>query len=66
MIPLFEEKLKKLLKKIENEYEKPKSERNKDNMKLFAKEAKALRKLLKECRKEIGSKCCPNCGERIM
>lgn len=64
-IPLFEEKLKKLLKKIEKEYEKPKAERNKSSLKGFAKEAKSLRKLINECREEMGTKCCPNCGCEI-
>lgn len=65
MVPVFEDKFKKLLKKIEREYEKPKAERNKDFMKIAAQEAKGLRKLLKECRKEMGTQCCPNCGHEI-
>jgi hypothetical protein len=66
MIPVFEEKLQKLVKKIEKEYEKPKNERNKDFMKRVAKEAKALKKLLNDCREEMGGKCCPKCGEKIL
>jgi hypothetical protein len=65
MIPVFEEKLKKLIKKIEMEYDKPKNDRNKDFMKRVAKEAKGLKKLLKDCHEEMGGKCCPNCGEKI-
>jgi len=65
MMPVFEEKFKKLLKKIEQEYEKPKAERNKDFLKKTAKEAKQLRKLLKECREQMGTHCCPNCGCEI-
>lgn len=65
MIPVFEEKLKKLIKKIEQEYEKPKPDRNKDFMKRMAKEAKSLRKMLKECQAEMGGQCCPHCGEKI-
>ena len=64
-IPVFEEKFKKLLKKIEKEYEKPKSERNKDFLKKAAKEARGLRKLLKQCREEMGGQCCPHCGEEL-
>ena len=64
-VPVFEEKFKKLLKKIEKEYQKPKSERNKDFLKKTAKEAKELRKLLIACRKEMGTQCCPHCGEDI-
>lgn len=64
-VPVFEEKFKKLLKKIEKEYEKPKSERDKDFLKSLSREAKSLRKLLKQCREEMGNQCCPNCGEEI-
>lgn len=64
-IPVFEEKLKKLIKKIEQEYEKPKAERNKSSLKRFAKEARDLRQLIKQCRTEMGSRCCPNCGCEI-
>ena len=65
MMPVFEEKLKKLLKKIESEYEKPKDERNKDFLKRTAREAKDLRKLLKKCKEEMGTACCPHCGESL-
>lgn len=64
-IPVFEEKLKKLIKKIEREYERPKNERNKDFLKNTAKEARELRKLIKQCREEMGSICCPNCGHNL-
>lgn len=63
MVPVFEEKLKKLLKKIEKQYELPKDERDKDFLKRMAREAKELRKLLKQCKQEMGGQCCPNCGE---
>jgi len=63
MVPVFEEKFKKLVKKIEREYEKPKSERNKDFLKRTAREARELRKLLKRCKKEMGGACCQHCGE---
>lgn len=65
MIPVFEEKLQKLLKSIEKEYEKPKSERNKNFIKNCASDAKKLRKLLKKCKEEMGGACCPHCGEEI-
>lgn len=61
-IPVFEEKLKKLLKKIEKEYNKPKVDRDKHLMKRLAREAKELRKLIKKCKEEMGTQCCPNCG----
>lgn len=62
---IFEEKFKRYLKDIEKEYQKPKAERNKRNMKLWSQEAKSLRKLFRECKKEMGSKCCPHCGGEI-
>lgn len=65
MIPVFEDKLKRLIKKIEKEYEKPKAERNKNLMKNIAREAKGLRKMLKQCHEEMGGNCCPNCGHKI-
>jgi hypothetical protein len=65
MIPVFEEKFKKLLKKIEKEYEKPKAERNKDWLKRIAREARGLRRMLRECKKEMGGKYCPHCGEEL-
>lgn len=65
MIPVFEEKLKKLIKKIEKQYELPKADRDKDFMKRMAKEAKDLKKLLQQCHEEMGGQCCPHCGEKI-
>ena len=64
-IPVFEEKFNKTLKKIEKEYEKPKSERNKDFLKKLSREAKSLRKLFRDCAEEMGSECCPHCGKEI-
>lgn len=63
MVPVFEEKLKKLLKKIEKQYELPKDERDRNFLKLTAREAKDLRKLLKQCKQEMGGQHCPHCGE---
>ena len=65
MIPVFEDKLKKLIKKIEKEYEKPKADRDKNMLKMVAREAKELRKMLKKCHEEIGGACCPHCGEKL-
>lgn len=64
-LPVFEEKFKRLLKDIEKEYKKPKSERNKGNMKRWSQEAKSLRALFRECKEQIGGKCCPHCGKDI-
>ena len=64
-IPVFEEKFKRLLKDIEKEYKKPKEERNKGNMKRWSQEAKGLRELFRECKKQVGHNCCPNCGHDL-
>ena len=64
-IPVFEQKFKKLLKDIEKEYQKPKAERNKGNMKRWSREAKSLRELFRECKAEVGNHCCPHCGKDI-
>lgn len=61
-LPVFEEKFKRLLKDIEKEYQKPKAERRKDFLKKTSQEAKGLRDLFKECKAEMGGKCCPHCG----
>ena len=39
-IPVFEQKFKRLLKDIEKEYQKPKAERNKGNMKRWTPRSK--------------------------
>lgn len=64
-LEVFEQKLKKLIKRIEAELEKPKKERNKSLLKNTLKEAKVLKDLVKTCRKQKGVDCCPNCGHEI-
>ena len=64
-IEVFEQKLKKLIKKIEVELEKPKKDRNKSFLKNTIREAKTLKDLVKECRRQKGVGCCPNCGHEI-
>lgn len=66
-LSVFESKLEKLIDKIKAEYEKPKKERDRDNLKALAKEAKKLRKLVNEMRNEIKQSCtCPACGHRFI
>jgi sugar-specific transcriptional regulator TrmB len=65
-LEVFEQKLKKLIKKIDEELKKPKKERNKTFLKNTIKEAKTLKSLVKECRKQKGEGCCPNCGHSIV
>ena len=64
-IPVFEQKFKTILKKIEKEYEKPKAERDKNFLKRLSKEAKSLRKLFRDCAEQMGSECCPHCGKEV-
>ena len=64
-LEVFEQKLKKLTKKIELELNKPKKDRNKSFLKNIIKEAKTLKDIVKDCRKQNGISCCPNCGHNI-
>lgn len=64
-LEVFEQKLKRLIKKIETELEKPKKDRNKSFLKNTIREAKTLKDLVKECRRQKGVGCCPNCGHEI-
>jgi hypothetical protein len=64
-LEVFEQKLKKLIKKIEIELEKPKKDRNKSFLKKTIREAKTLKDLVKECRKQNGVGCCPKCGHEL-
>jgi len=62
-LSVFESRLEKLIGKIKDEYKKPKSERDKSNLKALAKEGKQLKKLVEEMREETAPKCkCPACG----
>lgn len=62
-ITVFEVKLDKLIKRIKTEYNKPKSERNKEGLKRLAQEAKSLRKLIKQGHNQesLIKVCCPEC-----
>lgn len=64
-LEVFEGKLKKLIKSIEKELLKPKAERNKKFLKSSLKEAKTLRKLVRECRQQRGELCCPKCDHKF-
>lgn len=64
-LEVFEQKLKKLIKSIESELQKPKKERNKGFLKNSLKEAKILKDLVKECRRQKGEVCCPKCGHTM-
>ena len=64
-LEVFEQKLKKLIKKIDVELKKPKKERDKSLLKRTVREAKSLKNLVKECRKQKGIGCCPKCGHEL-
>ena len=65
-LPVFEQKLDKLIGKIKDEYKKPREERNKASLKKMAREAKSLRSLVREMQAEVGSEvCCPQCGHKF-
>ena len=59
-LPVFKQRLDWSITSLKEEIKKPKKERNKESLKRFLKEAKELKKLVKEL-DENASKC-PNCG----
>lgn len=59
-LPVFKQRLEWSISSLKEEIKKPKKERNKESLKRFLKEAKELKKLVKEL-DENASKC-PNCG----
>lgn len=63
-LTVFESKLDKLKNRIDEELKKPKSERRKSSLKFMLKEAKSLKKVINDIRKEHSRKC-PHCGNEI-
>lgn len=61
-LDVFDDKLKKLKHKIKEELEKDRSKRDKKLLKSLLHEAKDLRNLIKEGRKDSSKQCCPKCG----
>lgn len=59
-IPVFDDKLKRIKKRLNSLLNKPKKERDKKAIKALVKEAKELRETLKQVAKF--KKKCPNCG----
>ena len=70
-LDVFDDKLKRLKKKIKEELEKDRSKRDKRILKLLLKEAKELRNLIKEGKHETDKclekrcRCCPKCGHEF-
>ena len=50
------------LTKIEKEYDKPKKDRSKHRIKAYVMEAKSLKRMLKEAKRDHSIKC-PHCGK---
>jgi len=70
-LDVFDDKLKRLKKHIKEELEKDRSKRDKKILKNLLKEAKELRNLIKDGRKdqqacrEKECVCCPKCGHEF-
>lgn len=62
LIPPLKDKLHSQKRKIQTILSKPKSERNRDRLKVLLKESKTLRKILKSHLKQGIEVCCPNCN----
>ena len=61
-LPVFEQKLDLLKKRLRDEMEKKKSERSKHALKHLIKEVRRVEKFVHEQRKNHTNKC-PHCGE---
>ena len=59
-IPVFDDKLKRIKKKLKELLEKRKKDRDRKTIKALIKEAKGLRDIIKKARKI--KRICPNCG----
>lgn len=59
-LPVFKQRLDWSITSLKEEIKKPKKERNKESLKRFLKEAKELKKIVKEL--DDNTSKCPNCG----
>lgn len=62
-LPVFQEKVDKMKKRLKNELEKAKSERQKETIQGLIKEIKRLQKTIKSASSEENR--CPHCGETL-
>lgn len=62
LMPPLKDKLHSQKRKIQTILSKPKSERNRDRLKVLLKESKNLRKILKSFSKQGVEVCCPKCN----
>ena len=63
-IEVFDGRLKELKRKIKKEYDKPKKDRSKHKIKAYVKEAKSLKRMLKDAKEDHSIKC-PHCGKTL-
>lgn len=63
-LPVWENKLNKIIDLIKDEISKPKKERSKKKLKELVSEAKSLRKLVRDIKQTQG-KNCPHCGGHL-
>ena len=61
---VFEQRLKRLRDKLQDQLDLPKDKRNKRALKMLVREAKRMRDLVREVRDEHAVKC-PHCGKKI-
>lgn len=61
---IFDRKLDDLRKRIKKEFEKPKKERSKQELKRLLHDARKLRHAIKDAKKGTSKKC-PHCGGEI-
>jgi hypothetical protein len=61
---VFQSRLDLLKSKIKKELEKPKKERTKGHLKIFLREARHLRNIVRDVSNEH-AKLCPHCGKKI-
>jgi len=61
---VFEQRLRHLRDKLQDQLDLPKDKRNKRALKMLVREAKRMRDLVREVRDEHAVKC-PHCGKKI-
>lgn len=61
---VFEQRLKHIRNKLQDQLDLPKEKRNKKSLKLLVKEARKLRNFIHEVKDEHAAKC-PHCGKKI-
>jgi hypothetical protein len=65
MLGVLQDKANRQRDRIRKILEKPRAERNKQMLKKLLKENKAIRKVLKQSKKQESKTVCPHCGQEI-